>query len=667
MAFQEAWDTITKNDLRDFSRFSPEQQAALVAFQQNVDSAMAEPDVEDVRDESSDDACCRSLKEAIAAIPIDTWGMHLLNRQLTDPYEDGDMANSAYDDDNCHRFANTVEIQLEIWDLDFKDRADYDSHFGANPSLRSRVAYANPPFADAGEYAYDSDKEQLRKDQVRQALLEYQACKAQAEFDFGEEEEAHPLFTASANPFEAGWDSIVKMPFVPGSVREMTAEDSERWGFPEGTEMTQPNNPERYLPRSKLIGDFINEETGKLLPIIIQQGLKANPEAVEREKGMRRIFGDGLRDSRTTTAHIPLDRLGMNPSTEMWFGGKQSDPHVVLDRSLIEQIYTPKNFRRQGMASGILDALVEAGRMEDKGTGWWPSANDEEGRVINDIAPDNVGWSRPYVDTETGLPYQRRSSYNLKPYSGIATKDYIELMASRGLYPNIIQERGADYVPRGLFGEPIGGGDLPDNVRVVDPNNRWVDETAKENNLYFEANQWGSGYRGNAREDDLRADGWGFDEEQPFVRPTASTVIERAKREGYHRNKTRKLLSAADDICPQTNEPDPITGKIHTSIEDSDIKEPGDCDCWDEWRAARDAYFEEFPEYDWRLEDDEDNDEIPNNEFHLAEPRKREKEMIESGRLVPAPEPTWRLKEGKTDEYERVWDGKTLWDWTRGL
>ena len=108
-------------------------------------------------------------------------------------------------------------------------------------------------------------------------------------------------------PFEAGWDSIVKMPFVPGSVREMTAEDSERWGFPEGTEITQPNNPERYLPRPKLIGDFINEETGKLLPIIIQQGLKANPEAVEREKGMRRVFGDGLRDSRTTTAHIPLD------------------------------------------------------------------------------------------------------------------------------------------------------------------------------------------------------------------------------------------------------------------------------------------------------------------------------------------------------------------------
>jgi len=467
--------------------------------------------------------------------------------------------------------------------------------------------------------------------------------------------------------FLEAWDSIVKMPFVPGSVREMTAEDSERWGFPEGSEMTRPKDPERYFPRSKLIGDFINEETGKLLPIIIQQGLKANPEAVEREKGVRRIFGDGLRDSRQTSAHIPLDRLGMNPSTEMWFGGKQSDPHAVLDRSLIEQIYTPKNFRRQGMASAILDALVEAGRMEDKGTGHWPSATNEEGHVMHDLSPDGVSWSRPYVDTETGLPYQRRSLYNLQPYSGIATKDYIELMASRGLYPNIIQERGADYVPRGLFGEPIGGGDLPDNVRVVDPNNRWVDETAKENNLYFEANQWGSGYRGHGREDDLRADGWGFDEEQPFVRPTASTVIERAKREGYHRNKTRKLLEAASDKCPQTGEPDPITGKVHPYIEDSDIKEPNGCDCWDDWRAARDAYFEEFPEYDWRLEYDEDNDEIPNNEFHLAEPRKREKEMIESGRLVPAPEPTWRLKEGKTDEYERVWDGKTLWDWTRGL
>jgi hypothetical protein len=664
--FEAAWDTITKNDLRIIP---PYLREAVEDYMGGAEIAgVGEPDVEDVRDESSDDACCRSLKEAIAAIPIDTWGMHLLDEELRYHGDDGDNVRDAYENPNCDQFVATVQIQLEIWDYDFKDRADYDTFFGANPNLKSRVAFANPPFADAGEYAYDSDKEQLRKDQVRQALLEYQACKAQAEFDFGEEEEAHPLFTASANPFEAGWDSIVKMPFVPGSVREMTAEDSERWGFPEGTEMTQPNNPERYLPRPKLIGDFINEETGKLLPIIIQQGLKANPEAVEREKGMRRVFGDGLRDSRITTAHIPLDRLGMNPSTEMWFGGKQSDPHVVLDNALIEQIYTPKNFRRQGLASGILDALVEAGRMEDKGTGWWPSATDEEGRMIQDISPDNVSWSRPYVDTETGLPYQRRSPYTLKPYSGIATKDYIELMASRGLYPNIIQERDINYVPRGLFGMPTGE-PLPKagEPRAANPNNRWVDETAKENNLYFEANQWGSGYRGNEREDDLRGDGWGFDEEQPFVRPTASTIINRAKREAYHRNKVMRELEAASDKCPQTGEPDPITGKVHPYLEDSDIKEPNGCDCWDDWREARDAYFEEFPEHDWRLEFDEDDDEILNNDFHLAEPRKREREMIESGRLVPAPEPTWRLKEGKTDEYERVWDGKTLWDWTRGL
>ena len=208
MAFEHAWDTITKNDLRTIPQLSPEQQAALDSFQQNVDAAVGEPDVEDVRDESSDDACCRSLKEAIAAIPIDTWGMYLLNQALTDPeYTDGD---SAYADDNCRVFANTVEIQLEIWDYDFTDREEYDRFFRDGNSLRMRRYRMDPPFADAGEYAYDSDKEQLRKDQVRQALLEYESCKARAEFDFGEEEEAHPLFTASADPFEAGWDSITK-------------------------------------------------------------------------------------------------------------------------------------------------------------------------------------------------------------------------------------------------------------------------------------------------------------------------------------------------------------------------------------------------------------------------------------------------------------------------
>lgn len=664
--FEAAWDTITKNDLRDFSRFSPEQQAALVAFQQNVDAAaVGEPDVEDVRDESSDDACCRSLKEAIAAIPIDTWGMHLLNEELTSP--DKCIDGSCYEsDDNCRSFAATVQIQLDIWDLDFKDRADYDSHFGANPNLKSRVAFANPPFADAGEYAYDSDKEQLRKDQVRQALLEYEACKAQAEFDFGEEEEAHPLFTASADPFEAGWDSIVKMPFVPGSVREMTAEDSERWGFPEGTEMTQPNNPERYLPRPKLIGDFINEETGKLLPIIIQQGLKANPEAVEREKGMRRVFGDGLRDSRTTTAHIPLDRLGMNPSTEMWFGGKQSDPHAVLNYNTIEQIYTPKNFRRQGMASAILDALVEAKRFGTKyHSGIYPTAMNEQGHTIHDMTPDDkLSYSRPYVDAETGMPYLQTYPHELNPVSGIATKDYIELMASRGLYPTIIQERDINYVPRGLLGMPTGE-PLPKagEPRAANPNNRWVDETAKENNLYFEANQWS---RPGSREDDRRGGGWKLDEEQPFIRPTASTIINRAKREAYHRNKVMREQEAASDKCPQNGEPDPITGKVHPYLEDSDIKEPDGCDCWDDWRAARDAYFEEFPEHDWRLEyeEGEESDEVPNIGFHLSQFDKDFNELVSSGKLIPAPEPTWRLREGK-DEYEPLYGGKTLNEWGR--
>ena len=71
--FEVAWDTITKNDLRTIPQLSPKQQAALESYQQNVDAAVGEPEIEDVRDEPQDDACCRSLKEAINAIPNDAF------------------------------------------------------------------------------------------------------------------------------------------------------------------------------------------------------------------------------------------------------------------------------------------------------------------------------------------------------------------------------------------------------------------------------------------------------------------------------------------------------------------------------------------------------------------------------------------------------------------
>jgi len=204
VVFEHAWDSITKNDLRTIPQLSPEQQAALESFQQNVDAAVGEPEVEDVRDESSDDACCRSLKEAIGKIPIDTWGMELLHIELTNQHYD---MPSDYEDDNCFDFAATVQTQLEIWDYDWPSREYYDQ---TASKWKHTEDQPYPRGVDVADFKYDSDREQLRKDQVRQAFLEYQACRQQAEFDFGEKEEAHPLFTASADPFEAGWDSITK-------------------------------------------------------------------------------------------------------------------------------------------------------------------------------------------------------------------------------------------------------------------------------------------------------------------------------------------------------------------------------------------------------------------------------------------------------------------------
>lgn len=299
--FTRAWDTITKNDLRTIPQLSNEQQAALESYQQNVDAAVGEPDVEDVRDESSDDACCRSLKEAIGKIPIDTWGMELLHIELTNQHYD---MPSDYEDDNCFDFAATIQTQLEIWDYDWPSREYYDQ---TASKWKHTEDQPYPRGVDVADFKYDSDREQLRKDQVRQAFLEYQACRQQAEFDFGEEEEAHPLFTASADPFEAGWDSIAKIeievdsyddlimksgipPFPMGGVGEGITPEQMAWMARYGKRI-DPAMPQRAMqhlggpfvaPRSKAV--FVNPanpnkvfkvNAGATLPIAFSHALAA--------------------------------------------------------------------------------------------------------------------------------------------------------------------------------------------------------------------------------------------------------------------------------------------------------------------------------------------------------------------------------------------------------
>ena len=74
---------------------------------------------------------------------------------------------------------------------------------------------------DISGHEYDSDKEQLRKDQVRQALMEYNAGKQQAMgTDFSQADKDHDMFVASSDPIDVAWDSITKMPMYHATNRK---------------------------------------------------------------------------------------------------------------------------------------------------------------------------------------------------------------------------------------------------------------------------------------------------------------------------------------------------------------------------------------------------------------------------------------------------------------
>ena len=457
----------------------------------------------------------------------------------------------------------------------------------------------------------------------------------------------------ASHDFNKSWDSITKMPFVRDSVREMTPEDEKRYNFAEGFSSRDPGD-ERFIPNKRMIGDYADEETGNTLPIIIDKPFKATEEAKEKSRNTRRIFGSALSDGDYTQAYIPMNHLGMKTPKEKWFGGQQQDPNVVLDRGMIHQAYTPKKMRRQGMASSILDALVEEGRLGRKGSGWLPSATDEDGRHLSNVRTDEKGrevsHTRPWVDAKTGVPYWHRSDFDIQPSGGQATKDYLGLMASRGVYPNQIKGRGND----------------DGNVERRDPNNVWQNEGSQEGAKYFEAYDWNGG---GDTEQGKRGGTWGFDEEQPFLRPTLSTIMDRAKSQGHYKEKMSKLQNEASDRCPQDGEADPVTGKVHPYYEDSDIKEEDGCDCWDDWREHRSKYFAEFPELNWIDERYPEDPNDPDDEFaddrrpdfdkfNLSEKLKHFNEMIEQRKLIPAEPGVWNDEKGGFEH-----GGKTTQEW----
>jgi hypothetical protein len=395
MVFQHSWDSITKNDLQRISQMSPEQRAAFESFQQNVDTAVGESNIENVRDEPQDDACCRSLKEAINAIPSDdTQAMHdfYLNQEGEDLFSKP-----------CENFpsglAAFIETQLEIWDFDYAHEVldtlppDEQERIEQLPDASYRKygieGYHKAMQSWKGGYqkhlhpnGYDPALEEKRIEQVRQAYEQYKSCKAQQELDMhraGIDEEDmqidHPLFTASAEPFEAVWDSIVKMPFVPGSVREGELEEGD----------------EKWEDRQTYLADFYDPVDKKTRIMNIRPTWKRR-ETDEPKRSFGFLMGGGSAPTGTVV-DMPLDEDELR-EPEQFFGMDQQVPFGYFYRNQnIDRLFAPKHLRGRGIGTGIVDAMQEyrekilgipTGEEADKG-GWGQIKPDSDDIQTEDM------------------------------------------------------------------------------------------------------------------------------------------------------------------------------------------------------------------------------------------------------------------------------------------
>tara|TARA_R110001632_G_scaffold142068_2_gene258080 strand:- start:171 stop:923 length:753 start_codon:yes stop_codon:yes gene_type:complete len=141
-------------------------------------------------------------------------------------------------------------------------------------------------------------------------------------------------------PFEQAF-SLLKMPFVPGSVRPLEGE------FMEGDD--------DHAPAQKFVGDFYDPTDDRTLPINIEPARdwtgEDNPS-----------YGFGRKHKnmdRMDAAVIPMDMIDEDRESEMQFGMAQKNPFAAIIDNLIERVYVPTDLRRREMGQGLLDALQE--------------------------------------------------------------------------------------------------------------------------------------------------------------------------------------------------------------------------------------------------------------------------------------------------------------------
>jgi len=139
-------------------------------------------------------------------------------------------------------------------------------------------------------------------------------------------------------PFEAGWDSIVKMPFVPGSVREAGVDEGD----------------EKYEDRKRYEADFYDPVDDKTRKINILPTWKRRP----KDEGFQiKLFGGSGPDGTTVDIELDEDELR---EPEQLFGRGQQVPFGYFYRDEhLDRLFTPSHLRRRGMGTGVVDAMQE--------------------------------------------------------------------------------------------------------------------------------------------------------------------------------------------------------------------------------------------------------------------------------------------------------------------
>ena len=176
------------------------------------------------------------------------------------------------------------------------------------------------------------------------------------------------------NAFDNAW-GIVKMPFVPGSVRLGELEEGD----------------EKWEDRQNYLADFYDPVDDKTRLMNIRPTWKRRPSDTPK-RSYGRLFGGGSSPEGTVVS-MPLDEDELR-EPEQLFGMDQQVPFGYFYRNAnLDRLFTPTHLRRRGIGTGIVDAMQEyrekilgipTGEESDKG-GWNQITPDSDDMQTEDM------------------------------------------------------------------------------------------------------------------------------------------------------------------------------------------------------------------------------------------------------------------------------------------